>query len=153
MIDTISCLDWKTLPLIEKIIITMRKFLKFAMIQKAATQIKLNVTYDSCIFLAHTLCALFFLGGGRNVIISWFNLMNATMNHLKQDGEGWNLKKYTQWADLRGRPRLAPPPHLTAQNVLNFMWCFEFFSKIIGWRPLLEGWRPSYGEFWIRPWY
>ena len=63
MINTISCFDWKTLPFIEKIIITMRKFLKFAMIQNAATQIKLNVTYD--VSLWRTLCKCFFRGGGK----------------------------------------------------------------------------------------
>ena len=37
------------------------------------------------------------------------------------------------------------PP--TDQHFLNFM---QFLGKFICWRLALEGWRPSYGESWIR---
>ena len=38
-----------------------------------------------------------------------------------------------------------PPPLPMAQNVLNFF--LEIFGKIIGWRPLLEGWHPLSTEY------
>ena len=59
----------------------------------------------------------------------------------------WVNRKLTgpiQWRIQGGHPP-------TAQNFLNFMQFFGKFDKIICWRPLLEFWRPSYGESWIRP--
>ena len=40
---------------------------------------------------------------------------------------------------------------LLGLKLSQFHTSFEKFGKIVGWRPLLEGWHPFLRESWIRP--
>ena len=54
--------------------------------------------------------------------------------------------------DLRGGGEALPARAALRPKIFSISYSFlKNFGKIIGWRPLLEGWRPSYGESWIRP--